>query len=652
MSSQNALQLAGNIHQRVGSSLLAVNSMLPPQEAAAAILQAGGGSLGVFLLKDLANLQEKTYECVEKVATILQSQLNLAEDRERRERDQAAELAKENNGVPTPVPTSDSDDNVPVDEGGFDMAKAANLLTLGLGTAMLSGTALKTLGASLGKKLLRGGIYGAIAGYVADPITEYVTKEFKLELDQEAKDDIKFGMIGAGVGFGLAGIPGAIIGATVPMIAKVAKYIGGSLNATEVPDSAFAGAGIGSAAIGMFTAAKLGGIFAGSTIPAVATFGAALASLPVIVGIGAAAIVGAGAMFVAKKIDEYQELALKKLGDTTAKLDKEMGEWAAREEEGLFERFGINLGQLSALGEAKVATQEAMEQLGQDKQKFMADTGTQTKLGALADTLTGYSDTAIQSILLDRSKANNFIDTIEAIKGIAAKGGFGEKSTDIFSKMSAFSDKIQNTAVKMVEAGQTGGVVEFVAENRYARGGDQIEKAGVMQAEVDALMKKKAAAEEVLRLATLAKESEDVDQQKTFLGKIADLGFNTDLEQAQIDAKRELATVSGQLNKAKDNLSDLGVNFTFDQLRDLYKSNNNLKGLQELIERSVNQQGGAFLEEQKQSQTENEKGVVLSSTNNSQTQQNNYSKSETIVKKITTTSDSFYEKEAYNYGLT
>jgi len=216
--------------------------------------------------------------------------------------------------------------------------------------------------------------------------------------------------------------------------------------------------------------------------------------------------------------------------------------------------------------------------------------------------------------------------------------------------MSAFSDKIQNTAVKMVEAGQTGGVVELVADNRYARGGDQIEQAGARQAEVDALMKKKADAEEVLRLATLAKEAEDVDQQKTFLGKIADLGFNTDLEQAQAQARRDLVSVSSQLNKAQDNLSDLGVNFTYDQLRDLYK--NNPEDLQKLIERSVNQQGANFLEEQKQSQTENEKGVVLSSTNNSQTQQNNYSKSETIVKKITTTSDSFYEKEAYNYGLT
>jgi len=410
MSSQNALQLATAIQSKVGSSLLSVNSMLPPQEAAAATLQAGGGSLGVFLLRDLANLQEKTYQCVEKVATILQSQLNLAEDRERRERDQAAELAKENRGVPTPMPTSGSGDNVPVDEkGGFNLQNAANLLTLGLGTSMLTGSALKTLGASLGKKLLRGGIYGAIAGYVADPITDYVTKEFDLELDQQAKDDLKFGMIGAGVGFGVAGIPGAIIGATVPMIAKVAQYIGGSLNADEIRDSDFAGAAIGTAAAGMFTAGKVGTLLAGSKIGAVATFGTALASLPVIVGIGAAVAVGAGAMFMAKKIDEYQEMTLKKLGETTAKLDKDMGEWAAREEQGLFERFGFNLGQLSALGEAKVATQEAMEQLGQDKQKFLADTGTQTKLGALADTLTGYSDTAIQSILLIEVKQINLL---------------------------------------------------------------------------------------------------------------------------------------------------------------------------------------------------------------------------------------------------
>jgi hypothetical protein len=51
MSSQNALQLATAIQSKVGSSLISVQNLLPPAESASANLQAGAGSLGVFLLK-------------------------------------------------------------------------------------------------------------------------------------------------------------------------------------------------------------------------------------------------------------------------------------------------------------------------------------------------------------------------------------------------------------------------------------------------------------------------------------------------------------------------------------------------------------------------------------------------------------------------
>ena len=90
MSAQNAIQLATAIQSKVGSSLISANSLLPRDEAAGTMVQAGASSLGVFLLRDLYDMQQKTYECVEKVASILQSQLDLAEDTERRERDQAA----------------------------------------------------------------------------------------------------------------------------------------------------------------------------------------------------------------------------------------------------------------------------------------------------------------------------------------------------------------------------------------------------------------------------------------------------------------------------------------------------------------------------------------------------------------------------------
>ena len=583
MSAQNAIQLATAIQSKVGSSLISANSLLPRDEAAGTMVQAGASSLGVFLLRDLYDMQQKTYECVEKVASILQSQLDLAEDTERRERDQAAELAKEKRPGAV-IPTAGAgagglgqvDDTLEDIQESIDKGRFSELLTGGLTAALLAPQALKSLGKSLGSKLLKGGMYGAIAGFIADPIINFVNDEFDLELDADAKKDLKLGMIGAGVGFGVAGIPGAIIGATVPMMAKVAQYITGNLNADELDDSDFAGTAIGGAAAAMFATGKLGAYIKGGGLAAFGaktTFGAALMSLPVVIGVGAAVALGVGAMFIAKKIDEYQEMALKKLAETTAKLDREMGEWAAREEEGLFERFGVNLGQLSALGEAKVATQEAMEQMGQNKEKFMSDAGMQTKLISLADTIAGYSDDAIKTILLDRTKANNFFDTIESIKGIAAQGGFGEASQDVFTKMAAFSDNVQRVAKAQVAIGETGGVTRLVAENTLGRGGDKIELAGELQPKVEELLRKQAEAQEVLRLATLAREAEDEEQRKKFLGAFRDLGLSTDIEQAEFQAKRDLASISAQLNKANDTLQGLGVNFTFDQLKETFAGN-------------------------------------------------------------------------------
>ena len=659
MSSTAALQLASNIQSKVGSSLLSVNSMLPPPEAAAATLQAGGGSLGVFLLQDLMFLQDKTYQCVEKVANILQSQLDLAEEKDRRERDQAAELAKEKKRLGGP-PIDDGNrgagainDNLEDIEKAIDKGTFSDLLGTGITAALLTPTFLKDIGKGLGKKLLKGTMYAAIAGFIADPIIEYVENEFDLELDEDAKKEIKLGMIGAGVGFGLAGIPGAIIGATAGMMAKVGLYVTGQLDAEEISDANFAGTAIGGAAGFMFGTAKLakyiqGGGFA--AIGATTKLGVAMGSLPVIIGVGAAVALGVGAMYLAKKVDEYQEMTLNKLEKTTEKLDKEMGEWAAREEEGLFERMGINLGRLSALGEAKVATAEALEQLGQDKEKFMADDAMQSKLGALAGTMMNYSDEALKTIMLDRTKANNFFDTVEAIKGIAAQGGFGDDSKMIFQQMSAFSDKIQNTAKKLIDDGVKGGVVQQVANNKFGgeNAGDSAEKMAPLIPKVRQLRKEKAEAEEILRLAKLAESAENEEQRKTIRGTLLDAFSikDTEIEQARRDAQKKLTSINSQLDNANDTLQGLGVNFTYDDLKELYKDD---KGaLQLLIQRSVNQSGAAFLDATKTQGSEASITpiIVNGGDNNSQA----IMKEETYIKKLDTQGDPYFSREAFAYG--
>jgi len=600
--------IVNTMQRQVGSSLTNVAAMLPPPPQILTPEENPQNRPGFKLLESIAYNTERTFKKVAAVGFLLQSQIDLAEEKERRERDQASELAKEQARLGTGTAGDDTGEKTGEDvTKKFDMEKMKDFLTLGLGTTLLSGSALKAAGAALGTKLIKGGLYGALAAVAADPLIEYIDKEFELELTESSKKDIKNSFVGAAVGFGVAGIPGAIIGATTPYIARVASYISGNLDAKKVKDSDFAGAAIGTAAASIFTAGKVGALLAGSKIGAVATFGTALASLPVLIGIGGAVALGAGAMFITKKIDEYQEETLNKLEKTTEKLSKEMGEWAAKEEEGLLERMGIRLGKLSAIGQASVATDEAQEQLKQKGvEKFTADKTQQTKLKALADTIIGYSDQALRDIMSDRTKSGNFFNTIESLKSIASQGGFGEDSKDIFEKMSAFSDRIQNFAKKEVEAGNTKGVIKDVALNKEGFGGDQLEKAKKLQDDLAKAQLKQAEAQEVLMYAKMAREAEDEEQQKTALGKLKDLADHTDIEKAEFDAKQELKAANAKAEFAEKQLSKLGTNqglqFDFKDVQELYKDDP--EGLKKLIERSVANQGQVFLQEQAKMQKE------------------------------------------------
>jgi len=652
MSAQNALQLATAIQSKVGSSLIGVQNMLPPAEANSAILQAGAGTSSAFLLSDMIKLQQDTLQSINNVGSVLKAQLDLAEEAERRARDQVIKNQPKP-GAGGGVPVAGGGDGGLDDEQFEELSDKLgmqSILTAGLGTALLTKDALKNFGKKLGGKLLKGGIYGAIAGYVADPIVNYVNKEFDLELDKDAKQEIKMSMIGAGVGFGVAGIPGAIIGATVPMIAKVAQYIGGSLNADEISDADFAGAAIGTGAAAMFTASKLGGVFAGSAIPKVATFGAALGSLPVLIGIGAAVAVGAGAMFIAKKVDEYQEMALKKLGETTAKLDKEMGEWAAREEEGLFERFGINLGQLSALGEAQVAAAEANEQAGQNITKFTADTATQTKLTALVDTIANYSDDALRTILMDNTKAGNFFSTIESLKAVAAKGGFGEESGAVFTKLAAFSDRVQNYAKKLVDSGvDLSAKGNQAARNLAGIGGDQLEN--IPQLEQQKIDTEKELQSKKLELEQAKKDLIDAETRNT--GKFFDTKEVNDLQaiirklEFEVGTENRRGTLESKILMIDKRLQKFGTTngllYNLDQLREIMPDSE----LRELIKRSVNQQGSQFLQEQSAANNR-ETTMVAPITFMDNKKQINSASATTIAGKLSTQGDNFHENEYRN----
>ena len=95
MSAESAIQTATLLQQKVGNSLSGVTNLLAPPERSDSMLNAGAASLPALVLDEVKELQKKTIESVDKVAQVLQSQLDLAQEAERRARDQAAELRKE-----------------------------------------------------------------------------------------------------------------------------------------------------------------------------------------------------------------------------------------------------------------------------------------------------------------------------------------------------------------------------------------------------------------------------------------------------------------------------------------------------------------------------------------------------------------------------
>ena len=656
MSAEAAVQTATLLQNKVGSSLAGVTSLLSPEQKSDVMLQAGASSLPVVVLDEMKELQRQTYECVEKVANLLQTQIDIATEANRRQRDQAAELRKEKKSEGAPMLTGSGQSSA---DGLFGLTPESmkNLLTLGLGS-VFTVAGLKAAFKTFGKKLLKGGIVASILTLVADPVVNFLDKELKLDLDDQSKTDLKNSLIGAGFG-SMFGIPGIIVGATIPFVSRVGQYIAGTLNADQVKDSDFAAAGVGTTLASVYATGKLGKLMALSKLPAVSNLGMALASTPVLLAVGLGVAAGVGASFLAKKVDEYQEMTLKKLRSTVEKLDKEMGQWAAQQEEGLLENVGIFMGKQTALGEAAISAKEANEQVQQDKKRFIANTEAQQNLRGLKDAMIGYSDDAISTILQDGSKTGNLMATIENLQSIAAKGGFGKDSQDIFESMAAFSDRIQNIAVKMIDDGiNISSRGRAVAFNKEGIGGDQLENVPELQREEQRLINEQNKAR--LDLAAQRAKLADLEEK----GIHSEFFGENEAEKTE-DRIKELVrlvgddgnsgTIANSINQIQKRMDRFGTTngllYNLSELRKLYEDNP--ERLQAIIERSVNQQGSSFLQEQIQAnemkKPDNLSPVVI--TDNKVQTQNNNAKSVTYAGKLNVYGDSDIVRDGYTYGI-
>ena len=174
------------LQNKVGTSLTGITSLLSPKEQTSAMVQAGASAMSTSVLLGIKSDTEQNLEQSTKTANILQGQLDLQEESERKRRENEQELLKAQKagqGTGTPVGAPGGVELNPEDKKGFDFGKLGDIATLGLGAAITSQIAksggMKAIGMSLGKKLVRGGLYGIVAGAVAGPLVEFVDKDIE-----------------------------------------------------------------------------------------------------------------------------------------------------------------------------------------------------------------------------------------------------------------------------------------------------------------------------------------------------------------------------------------------------------------------------------------------------------------------------------------
>ena len=585
------------LQNKVGTSLTGITSLLSPKEQTSAMVQAGASAMSTSVLLGIKDDTQQTLEQSTKTANILQGQLDLQEESERKRRENEQELLKAQKagqGTGTPVGAPGGVELDPEDKKGFDFGKLGDIATLGLGAAITSqivkGGGMKAIGASLGKRLVKGGLYGIVAGAVAGPLVEFVDEEFKLGLKDTVKQDISNSATGAAAGAAIAGLPGALIGGTLPMIANVHKYLSGQMDANNLDDYNFAGAALGGTAAAVYATGKLGKFMAMSKLPAVAKLGAALAATPALIAVGIGVAAGVGASFLAKKIDEYQEKALVKVKETTAQVDRDLGMWAAKQKEGFAENLGFGLFDQSAIGMNRTAADEAVEQMKQGS----LDENESANMKALGDTMLNMSDEALKTIMADQSKTKNVIATIEALKNLAVSGAFGQDSKPMFKKLNAFNDRMQSIATEMIKMDKSS---VSDAARRLSTGqtteGDTLEKFAAEDKKVDE--QELEVAEAKMRLAEAEKKYQAFLDEGNKEGVIFTSKELRELNKAKDELKRQ----ENILNKRIDDRNKT-LNYNFEDLKKLYADDP--EGLKKLIEMSVQNQGRVFLQEQKQSQ--------------------------------------------------
>ena len=595
-SIDQALSIAATLQNKVGQSFSAANSLLPPDDMHSTLLQAGAMGANTNVLGALYQGQQRLYECTENIASLLQQQVDMAIDKDRKEREALAELEKEKLGDGEAV-----NDNIPtgqIPEGDMDGAgfNLGNLFSGALGAIFGAGGVLATGAASrfakgLGKGLVRGGFYGLLASFLAKPLIEFVEDGIlKVDIPETEKADMETAIMATAAGAGLFGKKGAFIALAGVGIKGVYDYMTGKSDDISKTEwgSLFAGLTGIAVTTGPLLTGAIKGMAASGIVAKLGTAAFAISAGPFLLAAGLGLAAGAGAKYMADEAKEMRAYLLDHLDKLVQITNEEFAKQLKEEEISLKERiFGGGLvklfgGDVSASEQIKQATQSGKEEF---KDEGVLTTDSSNVLVKTAEQYAALSTADVKELLLDKDKFADTISSFQNLRDLAAQGAFGSESKPVLSKLLMFGDKLREASKELVAEGKAGqnfkiGVIARGQSNSDFGNVDILEKIATFGGEQRLRDQENLVAETTATLAELRAERErinvpglfDTKEENALDKKIANVKYLLRIQENE----------QKRLNVSFSNLTS-SVGFDYETLKNLYTD----EELKKLFEKSM-----------------------------------------------------------------
>ena len=567
-----ALGVAQTLQNRVGTTFSSLQLLSPPEQSAA-LIGAGATSIGTAVLNSIKEGQDKILEATNQVVSLIQTQVDIAEEQERRARDNLTELNKERPVQGPPVPI-----DVGSDKGKFKLDKENFLGDLDVGDiaalATAGGLLLKNVAARVIKGGAKGGFYGILASFLAKPAIDFLEEGIlKIDIPEDQEKKMEDLIIAGAIGLGMAGIPGALIGLGAVGVKGIIDYINGEKEKPEFTDFATMAAGLVGVKI---ISGKAAAALSAAGYAKGAGLVAALGATPVLVAIGVGVAAGVAVKYLSDLNEDMQIETLKSMEKLTAIAREELSKRFAEQEEGFLEQIGAGgiaelLGfETTDLNKTKISMNQALQEFKEDPKQFDA-TEQQSMMKAL-DALVMMTPEQMSEILNDQTKTRTMLTILNSARQIAAEGGFGENSKKVMTQLLSFGDKLQVSSAELKAKDQG----TFLSDRLALGEGDLLEQINKEKSEVQNYqnlfnMLDKSYNELIRQKEDGTYDEMSKDEQREFRSKFRQLTFQRqqiegELRRAILDVERLQLFAEGSLGFDISKLEEI---YTEAELKDL-----------------------------------------------------------------------------------